>query len=423
MDFKLDNLEVCIIGLGYVGFPLAIEIDKKYKTIGFDINPTRINDLRKFEDTTKEVSPDIISKSNLKLTSDEQDIKGANIYIVTVPTPIDSHNKPDLNPLKKATKLVGQYIKKNDIVIYESTVFPGCTEEVCVPLLEKESKLEYNVDFFCGYSPERINPGDKVNTITSIKKVTSGSNNQIGIFVDSFYKSIIDAGTYLAPSIKVAEASKIIENTQRDINISFVNELSLIFDKMEIDTNEVLEAARTKWNFLDYKPGLVGGHCISVDPYYLSHKSESLGYYPEVILSGRRVNSEMSKFIASKVMKLMNNKKINLNNARLLLAGFTFKENCPDIRNTKVVEIYTELLEYGLSVDVFDTVAIKEDVLGEYGISILNELNKKSYYDALIIAVPHKSFYDIDFKSFLKPNSVIFDVKGMKNKDYSDSRL
>ncbi|MBS4064555.1 MAG: nucleotide sugar dehydrogenase, partial [Chitinophagaceae bacterium] len=352
---NLNDKKIAVIGLGYVGLPLAVEFGKKITVIGFDIDQVRIEELKNGIDRTNESGEDEIRSSlKLKFSSEISDIVSCNIYIVTVPTPIDNFKKPDLSPLLKASKMIGEILKKDDIVIYESTVYPGCTEEDCVPVLEEFSKLKFNVDFFCGYSPERINPGDKINTLTKIKKVTSGSTPEIAEIVDQLYKSIIIAGTFKANSIKVAESSKAIENAQRDVNISFVNELALIFDRIGIDTNDVLEAAGTKWNFLKYSPGLVGGHCIGVDPYYLAHKAESVGYSPQVILSGRRVNDNMGMFIANKVVKLLIHKGQVVRSARALILGITFKENCPDIRNTRVVDIYTELRQFGLEVDIYD---------------------------------------------------------------------
>ncbi len=412
--------QVAVIGLGYVGLPLALEFSKKYPVVGFDIDQERVRELQNGHDRTKEVEAsdlisDILFSSNLK------DIGHANTYIVTVPTPIDHFYKPNLVPILKATEMIGGLLKKGDIVIYESTVYPGCTEEDCVPLLEKTSGLIYNQDFFCGYSPERINPGDKVNTLTKIKKVTSGSTEEIAQVVNDFYKSIIIAGTHLAPSIKVAEASKAIENAQRDINISFVNELALIFDRMDIDTNDVLDAASTKWNFLKYKPGLVGGHCIGVDPYYLAHKAESLGYHPQVILSGRRVNNQMGQFVASKVIKLMIQKNLKINGSKVLINGFTFKENCPDIRNSKVIDIYTELKAFGLEVDVYDPWADPIQVKNEYNIDLIKTPNNG--YDAVILAVSHDAFNDLDIPIIINDNAVVFDTKSVMSRCTVDGRL
>lgn len=414
--------KIAIIGLGYVGLPLAVEFGKKYPTVGFDINTQRIQQLSNGIDVTKESNLDEIKSSSfLQFSSDVSAIAACQIYIVTVPTPIDQFKAPDLRPLLKASAMLGGVLKKGDIVIFESTVYPGCTEEDCVPVLEKESGLKFNVDFFCGYSPERINPGDKVNTLTKIKKVTSGSTPEIAIEVDNLYRSIISAGTYMATSLKVAEASKAIENAQRDVNISFVNELALIFDKIGIDTQEVLEAAGTKWNFLKYKPGLVGGHCIGVDPYYLAHKAESLGYHPQVILSGRRVNDMMGMFVANKVVKLMIQKGIPVKGSKVLILGVTFKENCPDIRNSKVVDIYTELKQFGLEVDVYDPYVNHEEVLAEYGINCCSEISK---YEAIILAVAHDEFHNLDFSLMKSTQSaVIYDTKSVLPKHLVDARL
>jgi UDP-N-acetyl-D-galactosamine dehydrogenase len=419
---ELLNKNIAIIGLGYVGLPLAVEFGKKYNVIGFDIDEFRINDLKKGIDKTKEtVKSDIESSKYLKFSSQVTDLSNSNIFIVTVPTPINQFKSPDLGPLLNASKMLGTVLKKDDIVIYESTVYPGCTEEECVPVLEKSSGLVFNKDFYCGYSPERINPGDKINTLTKIKKVTSGSTKEISIIVDELYKSIIQAGTHLAPSIKVAEASKAIENAQRDVNISFVNELALIFDRIGIDTQDVLDAAGTKWNFLKYKPGLVGGHCIGVDPYYLAHKAESLGYYPQVILSGRRVNDNMGMFVANKVVKLMIQNGITIKGANVLVMGVTFKENCPDIRNSKVVDIVNELNQFDLQVDVFDPHVDENQVMKEYNIKIVKEIKQ---YDAVVLAVSHNEFLTLDFQSLKKSNSsIIYDIKSVLDRSQITSRL
>lgn len=441
--------QITIVGLGYVGLPLAIEFAKKYPVIGFDINEQRISELNNGIDRTCEADtealmnvcyagmykeqakyersrvtlcyPDTENHAGLRFTSSLDDIRHSDIYIVTVPTPIDRFNKPDLVPLLRASEAIGKLLQKGDIVIYESTVYPGCTEEDCVPVLEKFSGLKFNTDFFCGYSPERINPGDKINTLTKIKKVTSGSTPEIATIVNELYASIITAGTHLAPSIKVAEASKAIENAQRDINISFVNELALIFDRMGIDTNDVIDAAATKWNFLKYKPGLVGGHCIGVDPYYLAHKAEALGYHPQVILSGRRVNNQMGQFVANKVIKLMIEKNHKIKGAAVLILGFTFKENCPDIRNSRVIDIYKELLQYGLRVDVFDPWADKEKVKTEYGIKLLDTIEER--YDALVLAVSHDELTRLDLSMMTNCNTVIFDTKAVMARELVDARL
>ena len=421
--------KIAVIGLGYVGLPLAIEFGKKYQVIGFDINETRINELSSFNDRTREANIEELKSvingspngSSLIFTSDKVDLLSCNVFIVTVPTPINQFKTPDLTPLLKASEMLGHVLKNGDIVIYESTVYPGCTEEECVPVLEKYSGLKFNSDFFCGYSPERINPGDKVNTLTKIKKVTSGSTFEIANEVDQLYASIITAGTHKAPSIKVAEASKAIENAQRDINISFVNELALIFDRIGIDTNDVIEAAGSKWNFLKYKPGLVGGHCIGVDPYYLAHKAESLGYHPQVILSGRRVNDNMGMFVANKVIKLIIQEGCIVKGADALILGITFKENCPDIRNSKVIDIYKELVQFGLNVDVYDPYANKEEVLEEYNIKLTSNFRK---YNAIVLAVSHEEFLSLDLGHLKKDiNSIIYDTKSFLDKSIVNGRL
>lgn len=416
------NPSIAIIGLGYVGFPLAVEFGKLYPTLGFDIDATRISELNRGYDRTQEVSDaQLKASAQLKFSSELNDLSGCNTFIVTVPTPIDHFKKPDLGPLLKASEMIGSVLKKGDVVIYESTVYPGCTEEDCVPVLEKRSGLKFNEDFFCGYSPERINPGDKVNTLTKIKKVTSGSTPEIADWVDQLYRSIIVAGTHKASSIKVAEASKAIENAQRDVNISFVNELALIFDRMGIDTSEVLEAAGTKWNFLNFKPGLVGGHCIGVDPYYLLHKSESLGYYPQVILSGRRVNDNMGLFVANKLVKLLIQKGKKIGGAKTLMLGITFKENCPDIRNSRVVDIYRELRDFGMEVDVYDPWANKAEVKKEHGIDLVAELGAN--YDAIVLTVAHQEFLNLPYASLKAENGIIFDIKSVLDRTLVDARL
>lgn len=420
---NLNNISIAVIGQGYVGLPLAIEFGKKYNTIGFDINSRRIEELKNGEDHTKEASKEQLNSStHLTFSSNLEAIKNCNIYIVTVPTPIDAFKTPDLKPLEGASRMLGGVITKGDIVIYESTVFPGCTEEVCVPILEEVSGLKFNSDFYCGYSPERIVPGDKVNTLTTITKVTSGSTDDAANFIDNLYKSIISAGTHKAASMKVAEASKAIENAQRDLNISFVNELALIFDRIGIDTQDVLDAAGTKWNFLKYKPGLVGGHCISVDPYYLAYKAENLGYYPEVILSGRRVNDNMSVFVANKMIKMLINAGKQIKGSSVLILGVTFKENCPDIRNTKVIDVYKELADFGIKVDIYDYEADTKDVQKEYGLTLTPSIKEK--YDGILLAVSHKKFSNIDLKSIKKDvNSVVFDLKGFFPREFVNSRL
>lgn len=430
---KITEKKIAVIGLGYVGLPLAIEFGKKYRVLGFDIDQARIEELNLFQDRTKEADLDGLryamdlakSDSNLGLyfSNSIDELKKFNIFIVTVPTPIDQFKAPDLAPLLKASEMLGKVIKKGDIIVYESTVYPGCTEEDCVPILEKHSKLKFNLDFFCGYSPERINPGDKINTLTKIKKVTSGSTSEIADIVDALYSSIIEAGTHKAPSLKVAEASKAIENAQRDVNISFVNELALIFDRIGIDTQHVLDAAGTKWNFLKYRPGLVGGHCIGVDPYYLAHKAESLGYYPQVILSGRRVNDNMGMFVANKVVKLMIQKGATIKSARALILGVTFKENCPDIRNSKVIDIYNELKQFEIEVDIYDPIASIEEVKLEYKISV-QRIIENNKYDAIILAVSHDVFLSMNLSEFKKNKfSIIYDIKSCLPESMVDGRL
>lgn len=422
---------IAIIGLGYVGLPLAVEFSKKYKVVGFDINEHRINELLHGEDHTLEANPEELKKvtrqrdseKGVYFTSNKADLNQCNIFVVTVPTPVDQYNNPDLTPLIKATETVAGALKKDGIVIYESTVYPGCTEEACIPILEKQTGLIFNTDFFCGYSPERINPGDKARTLPNIKKVTSGSTPQSAQVINELYKSIIPAGTHLAPSIKVAEAAKVIENAQRDINIAFVNELSKIFSLLNIDTNEVLEAAATKWNFLPFKPGLVGGHCIGVDPYYLAQKAVSAGYYPEIILSGRRINDGMGAYIADAVTKLMIKKEIKVWEADILVLGITFKENCPDIRNTKVVDIIKELEHYKSNITVFDPWANCAEVKHEYNITCVDQSPNGKTYDAIILAVSHDEFIELDFKSLLKKPGVLYDVKGMLPYALVDGRL
>lgn len=427
-----SEIRIAIIGLGYVGLPLAIEFGKKFKVLGFDINRLRIEELKLGKDHTNEADVEGLNLAvnlgknsenvGLSFSCDSNDLKSENIFIVTVPTPINKYKAPDLNPLLMASKMIGERMKKGDIVIYESTVYPGCTEEDCVPVLEKYSGLKYNEDFFCGYSPERINPGDKINTLTKIMKVTSGSTPEIADRVDALYATIISAGTHKAKSIKVAEASKAIENAQRDINISFVNELALIFDRMGIDTNDVIEAAATKWNFLKYKPGLVGGHCIGVDPYYLSHKAESLGYHPQVILSGRRVNDHMGIFVANKLVKLLIAKNQTISMCRVVILGVTFKENCSDIRNSKVIDIYNELVQFGMPVEVYDPHADKKEVESEYGIKLIENLSSK--YEAIVLAVAHNEFSLIDYNELkISDSSVIYDTKSFLDRNIVDGRL
>lgn len=409
--------KICVIGLGYVGLPLAHAFSEKYEVVGFDINKERIDELRNGYDRTLELSQAQVKeaiKNNMTFAMDIDDISDSNIYIVTVPTPIDKHKKPDLTPLIKASETIGKVLKKNDIVIYESTVYPGATEEDCVPVLEKFSGLTFNIDFFCGYSPERINPGDKEHTVTKIKKITSGSTPETGQKVNDLYSSIIVAGTHLAPTIKVAEAAKVIENSQRDINIAFVNELSMIFNRLGIDTNAVLEAAGTKWNFLNFKPGLVGGHCIGVDPYYLTHKAQEVGYNPEIILAGRRLNDNMGIYVANQVIKLMIKKGHKIEGSKVLVLGITFKENCPDIRNSRVIDVINELKEFGCDVEVNDYWADTEEVHHEYNITLKKDVNY-AIYDAVILAVAHDEYKKMNFES---TNQVIFDIKSiLKNAD------
>jgi len=418
--FKPKKSEITVVGLGYVGLPLAIEFSKIRKVIGFDLNQKRIKDLTEGHDHTFETSAnELKSAKNLTYTSNIDDIKNSKIFIITVPTPIDEYKKPDLKPLKKASKFVGSVLKKNDIVIYESTVYPGATEEVCVPILEKYSGLKFNKEFFCGYSPERINPGDKKHRLTSIKKITSGSNPQIAIKIDKLYKEIILAGTYLAPSIRVAEAAKVIENTQRDVNIALINEFAIIFNKLNIDTNSVLEAAGTKWNFLPFKPGLVGGHCIGVDPYYLAYKAKQAGHNPEMIISGRNINDKMAFHIVKQIKNIMSKKSINFNNANVLVMGLTFKENCPDIRNTKVIDLIKGFKKLNMNVDVHDPYADNGEALREHGLSLIDKPIKNKY-DVVVIAVKHKQFTSISFKSLLKlckKKNVIYDLKNIFSND------
>ncbi len=424
--------KIAIIGLGYVGLPLARLFATKYDVVGFDINHARIEELRNGHDSTLEVENSALkavlklrnenNKNGLYCSNELIDLRECNYFIITVPTPVDKNNRPDLSPLIKASNTVGQVLKKGDIVIYESTVYPGATEDECIPVLEKVAGLKYNVDFYAGYSPERINPGDKDHTVEKILKVTSGSTPEIGVIVDNLYKSVIVAGTHLAPSIKVAEAAKVIENSQRDINIAFVNELAKIFNLMNIDTNAVLTAAGTKWNFLPFKPGLVGGHCIGVDPYYLAQKAQELGYHPEIILAGRRLNDGMGKYVASQIVKLMIKKGINVTNAEILLLGFTFKENCPDVRNTRVIDIIKELKSYDINIDVVDPWANSLEVEEEYKISTFKELPNKKY-DSIVLAVAHSEFSNIEISKYSNPVSVVYDVKGILGSSKSDASL
>ena len=428
---NIKNKKIAVIGLGYVGLPLAAAFAEKYPVVGFDINQGRVNELKSGHDHTLELADDELkavlvegleSGNGLLPSFNAEDLASCNVFIVTVPTPTDKHNRPVLTPLVKASETVGKALKKGDIVIYESTVYPGVTEEECVPVLERVSGLKYNEDFFAGYSPERINPGDKEHTVKKILKVTSGSTPAIADEVDALYRSIIVAGTHKAPSIKVAEAAKVIENSQRDINIAFVNELAKIFNLMGIDTHDVLEAAGTKWNFLKFKPGLVGGHCIGVDPYYLAQKSQELGYHPEIILAGRRMNDGMGSYLAKEVVKCMIKKGLALRNARVLILGITFKENCPDVRNTKIVDVVAAFKDYGLIVDVFDPWANKEEVKSEYQIELIGRPVKESY-DAVVLGVAHKEFEKLDITLFKKSLSVVYDVKGVLSSDLIDARL
>ena len=414
--------KIAVIGLGYVGLPLAVEFGKKTRVIGFDVKLGRIEDLKSGLDKTLEVSPEELKEAvNLTFTNLQKDLSGANIYIITVPTPIDEFKTPDLTPLKKASSTVGEVLNHGDIVIYESTVFPGCTEEICVPILEEVSGLKYNKEFFCGYSPERINPGDKQHRLPSIKKVTSGSNPEIAEQIDLLYQSVITAGTHKAPSIKVAEAAKVIENAQRDLNIAFINELALIFDKMNIDTHDGISAAATKWNFLPFKPGLVGGHCIGVDPYYLTYKAEALGYNPQVIMAGRRINDNMGSHVANKVVKLMTQKDNLIKNSRVLVLGITFKEDCPDIRNSKVIDVVRELEGFGINVEVHDPNADQNEVKEEYGIDLIRE--PQNQYEAIILAVAHKNFSQIDLNLLKMNSTVVFDLKAFWPQEYVTARL
>lgn len=427
---SLTEKKIAIIGLGYVGLPLAVAFADKYKVIGFDINSHRVSELNSGNDATLEIESELLNRVldidntnsiGLHLTTEKEALSDCNIYIVTVPTPTDKHNRPVLTPMIKASETIAVHLSKGDIVIYESTVYPGVTEDEMVPVLERVSNLKYNLDFFCGYSPERINPGDKEHTVTKILKVTSGSTPEIADLVDRLYNSVITAGTHKASSIKVAEAAKVIENSQRDINIAFVNELSKIFNLIGIDTHEVLNAAGTKWNFLPFKPGLVGGHCIGVDPYYLAQKAQEVGYHPEIILAGRRLNDSMGRHVATEVVKLMMRKDIKVLNSKVLLLGFTFKEDCPDVRNTRVIDIYNELRNFDINIEVYDPWANPQEVKHEYDIEISNSFPKDKYA-AVILAVAHKEFLNFDIRS-LTPNGVIFDVKGILSKNIIDSRL
>lgn len=421
------KIRIGIIGLGYVGLPLAVELGRHFEVIGFDLKTNRIDELNSGFDRTREVHTSELNQKNLVFSNQADSLKDCNFYIVTVPTPVDESNQPDLKPLIGASHTVARFLKRGDIVVYESTVFPGCTEDVCVPILEKQSGLKFNQDFFCGYSPERVAPGDKERTLTKIKKVVSGSNSATLKTIYEVYSKIIVAGVYQAQSIKVAEAAKVIENAQRDINIAFVNELSLIFNRMNIDTKEVLDAAATKWNFLKFSPGLVGGHCIGVDPYYLTAKAVSLGYHPEVILAGRKINDSMGAFVAGQTIKLMIKKGISVSKSKILLLGMTFKENCPDVRNSKVIDIYNELRDFGCEVVVYDPQAIAEEVEEEYSVRLAHEsavsLEKLDSYAAIIIAVGHSQFKELPWKKVDRSQKVLVDVKGMLDRSESDFRL
>jgi UDP-N-acetyl-D-glucosamine/UDP-N-acetyl-D-galactosamine dehydrogenase len=422
----LDNLKICVVGLGYVGLPLAIEFSKKFLVVGFDINQKRIEDLKSGIDTTNEIQKnDLYNNTNLIFTADKQSLLGCNCFIVTVPTPVDKHKQPDLRPLILASEIVGRSIKNGDLIIYESTVYPGATEEECIPILERYSKLKLNADFWVGYSPERVNPGDKTRPISKIKKITSGSNVESANFVDELYKSIIVAGTYKAESIKVAEAAKVVENTQRDLNIALMNELAIIFNRLEIDTEAVLLAAATKWNFMPFRPGLVGGHCIGVDPYYLTHKGQAIGCYPEIILAGRRLNDGMGAYISSQLIKLMMKHSIQVRNSKILLMGLSFKENCPDIRNTRIVDVIAELKDFECDLDVYDPWVLPEVALKEYEIELTTELNPASY-DAILLLVAHDDFKKMGvdkIHALGKEKHVLFDIKSIFPRDRTDLRL
>ena len=423
---NLRNCRIGVVGLGYVGLPLAVEFGKHFETLGFDVNPKRIAQLRAGRDLTLEVTgAELKSARQLRFTTELEDLKRCRVFIVTVPTPIDGYKRPDLVPLERASESIGKVLRKGAVVIYESTVYPGCTEEVCVPILERESHLSFNRDFYVGYSPERINPGDKEHRLTTIRKVTSGSTPEVADFVDKLYGSIVKAGTHRASSIKVAEAAKVIENTQRDINIALINELALIFNRLGIDTEEVLKAAGSKWNFLPFRPGLVGGHCIGVDPYYLTHKAQEIGYHPEMILAGRRLNDNMALYVASQVLEHMAAKRIHIKGARVLILGITFKENCPDVRNSKVVDVVRELERQGARVDIYDPWADARECRHEYGLKLLQTLKSK-HYDAAVLAVPHREFRELKVRGvrrLLKKSHVIYDVKHLFPASQVDGRL
>ncbi|MFN7290878.1 MAG: Vi polysaccharide biosynthesis UDP-N-acetylglucosamine C-6 dehydrogenase TviB [Pirellula sp.] len=426
LSLSRESTKICICGLGYVGLPLAVEFGKHFQTFGFDINQSRIKELQSGKDSTLEVDSDeLVSSKYLQFTSEPKEVDSANVYIVTVPTPVDEHKRPDLTPLIKASETIGSVIKKGDVVIYESTVYPGATEEDCIPVLERISGLRFNQDFFAGYSPERINPGDKAHRLTTIKKVTSGSTPEVAEFVDKLYGSIVTAGTFKATSIRVAEAAKVIENTQRDLNIALVNELALIFNRMGIDTSEVLAAAGTKWNFLPFRPGLVGGHCIGVDPYYLTHKAQEIGYSPEVILAGRRINDSMGQYVVAQVVKKMLKKRIHVEDSNVLILGLTFKENCPDIRNTKVIDLVNEFRDYGANVDVYDPWVNPGDAKHEYGIDLIESI-PSGKYDSIVLAVAHEQFLSIGIdglRRFGRRECVVYDIKSIFPREATDGRL
>jgi UDP-N-acetyl-D-galactosamine dehydrogenase len=431
-DILLEKITIGVIGLGYVGLPLATEFAKHFKVFGFDLDQERINQLNNAYDHTQEIESLVLksilffnndSGNGLLLTHEIEEIKSCNVFIITVPTPVDKYNRPDLSPLLKVSSMIARILKKGDTIIYESTVYPGVTEDECVPVLESESGLRYNIDFFVGYSPERINPGDKEHTLTKILKITSGSTPDTADFVDSLYKSIIIAGTHKAESIKIAEAAKVIENAQRDINIAFINELAMIFNKLGIDTNMVLNAASTKWNFLNFKPGLVGGHCIGVDPYYLAQKAQEVGYHPEIILAGRRVNDGMGEYVADQMVKAMLGKGIPISGSEVLILGFTFKENCPDVRNTKVIDIVKRLLEYQIDITIHDPLADSKQVFNSYGVECHNGQSKNKMYDGILLAVAHQEFMDLDLKGMCKENTLVYDIKYTLPHSMVDVRL
>jgi UDP-N-acetyl-D-glucosamine/UDP-N-acetyl-D-galactosamine dehydrogenase len=425
-QFSLSNCKVGVLGLGYVGLPLAVEFGKQFRTIGFDIKIARVEELKKGRDSTLEVEPaELRAAKNLRYSTSIKDLRQCQVFIVTVPTPIDGYKRPDLKPIEGASQLIGQVLKKGDVVVFESTVYPGCTEEIAVPILERLSGLKFNRDFFAGYSPERINPGDKTHRLTTIKKITSGSTPEVADFVDSLYATIVKAGTHKASSIRVAEAAKVIENTQRDVNIALINELALIFNRLGIDTEEVLQAAGTKWNFLPFRPGLVGGHCIGVDPYYLTHKAQEIGYHPEMILAGRRINDNMALYVAERVAQLMIKKRIHVKGSRILMMGLTFKENCPDLRNSKVADVVNELKKYGAKVDVYDPWIDGDEAAHEYGIKPIRA-PAKGRYDAVVLAVAHKEFREMGIdtiRSFARRPHVIYDIKYLFEASEVDGRL